>query len=82
MIASFQLLLAEYGYRVPIDGEFDEATRDAVAAFQRHFRPARVDGVVDSSTLMTLHALIDSRHKPKPAPQKADIALDEDLFRP
>ena len=83
MIASFQHLLAEYGYRVPINGEFDEVTRDAVAAFQRHFRPARVDGVVDSSTLMTLQALIDSRaSKPKPAPKKAAIRLDEDLFRP
>ena len=70
VIASFQALLAEYGYRVPVDGEFDEATRDAVAAFQRHFRPARVDGVVDSSTLMTLQALIDSaapkRERPEP----------------
>jgi len=49
---------------------------------ERHPSVARVDGVVDSSTLMTLHALIDSRHKPKAEPQKADIALDEDLFRP
>ncbi len=61
VIASFQHLLAEYGYRVPLEGEFDETTRDAVTAFQRHFRPARVDGVVDSSTLMTLQALLDSR---------------------
>ena len=31
---------------------------DAVAAFQRHFRPQRVDGIVDVSTLATLKALI------------------------
>jgi N-acetylmuramoyl-L-alanine amidase len=82
VIASFQALLAEYGYRVPVDGEFDQATRDAVAAFQRHFRPAKVDGVVDSSTLMTLQALIDSRDKAAPRARKATIALDEEIFRP
>ena len=32
------------------NGYLDGTTRDAVAAFQRHFRPARVDGVVDIST--------------------------------
>ncbi len=66
VVSSFQLLLAEYGYHVPTGGEFDVATRDAVEAFQRHFRPERVNGVVDSSTLMTLQALIDSRVRPRP----------------
>lgn len=61
VISSFQLLLAEYGYRVSVAGEFDELTRDAVTAFQRHFRQERVDGVMDSSTLLTLQTLIDSR---------------------
>ena len=76
LIASFQHHLAEYGYRVPVNGEFDDITRDVVAAFQRHFRPARVDGVVDSSTLMTLQSLIDSRvHNRAPAP----AATGEDL---
>jgi N-acetylmuramoyl-L-alanine amidase len=31
-----------------------------VTAFQRHFRPARVDGIADHSTLTTLHALLSS----------------------
>jgi N-acetylmuramoyl-L-alanine amidase len=31
-----------------------------VTAFQRHFRPARVDGVADHSTLNTLQALLAS----------------------
>ncbi|NWP52322.1 N-acetylmuramoyl-L-alanine amidase, partial [Escherichia coli] len=31
-----------------------------VAAFQRHFRPARVDGVCDRSTMETLLALLSS----------------------
>jgi N-acetylmuramoyl-L-alanine amidase len=31
-----------------------------VAAFQRHFRQAKVDGVADSSTIETLHRLLTS----------------------
>ncbi|RFC62794.1 N-acetylmuramoyl-L-alanine amidase [Fulvimarina endophytica] len=57
-VAAFQAMLAAYGYGVEIDGVFDEATRLAVVAFQRHFRPARVDGVVDTSTVETLHTLL------------------------
>ena len=33
---------------------------EVVTAFQRHFRPARVDGVADHSTMSTLHALLQS----------------------
>jgi N-acetylmuramoyl-L-alanine amidase len=29
-----------------------------VTAFQRHFRPVRVDGIADHSTLTTLQALL------------------------
>jgi N-acetylmuramoyl-L-alanine amidase len=29
-----------------------------VTAFQRHFRPARVDGIADVSTVETLHSLL------------------------
>jgi N-acetylmuramoyl-L-alanine amidase len=34
---------------------------EVVTAFQRHFRPARVDGVADHSTLTTLQALLASQ---------------------
>jgi N-acetylmuramoyl-L-alanine amidase len=33
---------------------------EVVTAFQRHFRPARVDGVADHSTLTTLQSLLAS----------------------
>ena len=33
---------------------------EVVTAFQRHFRPERVDGVADHSTMTTLHALLAS----------------------
>jgi N-acetylmuramoyl-L-alanine amidase len=60
-IAEAQELLGRYGYGVPCNGYFDGATRDAVAAFQRHFRPAKVDGVLDASTLATLKVLLAAR---------------------
>lgn len=57
-VEAVQSMLSIYGYRVDMNGIFDEATRLAVAAFQRHFRPAKVDGVADLSTIETLHRLI------------------------
>jgi N-acetylmuramoyl-L-alanine amidase len=60
-IEEAQKLLARFGYGVNAGGYFDGTTRDAIAAFQRHFRPARVDGVLDVSTLTTLRALIAER---------------------
>jgi N-acetylmuramoyl-L-alanine amidase len=60
-VAELQAMLASYGYGISPRGAFDEATEAVVAAFQRHFRPARVDGVADASTLATLRELIASR---------------------
>jgi len=60
-VATMQKLLAEYGYGVEVNGEYDAATRDVVAAFQRHFRPERVDGIFDASTRSTLQELLAGR---------------------
>ena len=60
-VRDLQGALARYGYGVPATGDFDALTRDVVTAFQRHFRPARVDGIADASTLQTLRALITAR---------------------
>ncbi|HEX4826970.1 MAG TPA: peptidoglycan-binding protein, partial [Xanthobacteraceae bacterium] len=60
-IEEVQTLLAKYGYDVTASGYLDSATRDAVAAFQRHFRPQRVDGIIDVSTTSTLKDLIAAR---------------------
>ena len=56
-IAALQSMFALYGYGIDVNGIFDEKTRDVVTAFQRHFRPSRVDGVADASTIATLHRL-------------------------
>ena len=57
-VRALQTMLSLYGYGIDVTGVYDAPTRDVVAAFQRHFRPARVDGQADSSTLETLRALL------------------------
>ena len=63
-VARLQRTLRSYGYGIEETGTYDDATRDVVTAFQRHFRPARVDGIADPSTLLTLRALIETRPAP------------------
>ncbi len=60
-VRRLQTALAEYGYDVAVTGFYDAATKDVVTAFQRHFRPARVDGLADASTLRTLETLLAAR---------------------
>jgi N-acetylmuramoyl-L-alanine amidase len=60
-VRDLQAQLAEYGYGLLATGQYDEATRAVVAAFQRHFRPSRVDGLADTSTLRTLSKLLAAR---------------------
>jgi N-acetylmuramoyl-L-alanine amidase len=57
-VEALQAMLALYGYGIPVNGLFCEATEQVVGAFQRHFRPERVDGVADVSTITTLRNLI------------------------
>ncbi len=61
-LRALQADLARFGYGVPRSGALDHETRAVVAAFQRHFRPERVDGQPDPGTagrLAALLALID-----------------------
>lgn len=57
-VEELQAALARYGYGIEVTGEYDKLTRAVVNAFQRHFRPARVDGVADRSTVETLKRLL------------------------
>lgn len=59
-VRALQAMLALYGYEVELTGVFDRRTRAVVEAFQRHFRPERVDGEADNSTVATLKALIEA----------------------
>jgi N-acetylmuramoyl-L-alanine amidase len=60
-VARLQRRLADYGYGIAASGDYDAATQETVGAFQRHFRPARVDGIADVSTVRTLEMLLAKR---------------------
>lgn len=59
-IEKLQSLLAMYGYGLTVSNLYGPKTENVVRAFQRHFRPALVDGVADVSTFETLKALLAS----------------------
>ncbi len=58
-VEALQQRLASFGYGIPVNGSFDTATGYVVRAFQRHFRPERVDGIADPSTIETLVRLTE-----------------------
>ena len=70
-----QKLFADYGYGIGVNSEYDVATRDVVAAFQRHFRPERVDGVFDASTRSTLQELLASRGRARTIAARARTSM-------
>jgi N-acetylmuramoyl-L-alanine amidase len=57
-VKRLQRRLAEYGYEIAPTGRFCEETDIVVTAFQRHFRPALVNGRADHSTIDTLNRLM------------------------
>ncbi|MEP3197392.1 MAG: N-acetylmuramoyl-L-alanine amidase [Lentilitoribacter sp.] len=59
-IEALQSMLSLYGYGTEITGDFDERTEQDIIAFQRHFRPEKVDGIADMSTIETLHRLLSA----------------------
>jgi N-acetylmuramoyl-L-alanine amidase len=64
VVTRLQRALRGYGYAIEETGHYDEATQLVLTAFQRHFRPARVDGIADASTRLTLRALLETRPAP------------------
>lgn len=63
-VLALQNALKSYGYDIAPTGQYDAPTEQVVAAFQRHFRPARVDGIADGSTMRTLEKLIAALPSP------------------
>lgn len=57
VVRAVQRTLARFGYDVAVTGVPDDASRIVVAAFQRRYRPARVDGAIDAGTVDTLARL-------------------------
>lgn len=52
--------LAAIGYKCPTAGACCEASVAAIAAFQRRYRPARVDGVADAGTAETVRRVLEA----------------------
>jgi N-acetylmuramoyl-L-alanine amidase len=57
-VETLQRDLARFGYGLTVTRRYDDDTRSVVTAFQRHFRPERVDGLADPSTRDTLRRLL------------------------
>ncbi len=64
-VETLQTSLRNFGYGLDKSGSYDAETMAVVAAFQRHFRPAKVDGIADVSTVTTLRALLAARGEPR-----------------
>jgi N-acetylmuramoyl-L-alanine amidase len=60
MIAAVRSMLTAYGYGVGVPGASGPDLATVVRAFQRHFRVARVDGIIDRSTIGTLERLLNA----------------------
>lgn len=50
--------LARLGYGVSLSGKDDDDTTTVLRAFQRRYRPERVDGLADAETLSRLEAVL------------------------
>jgi len=59
-VEELQKQLIKFGYGLGMTRLYDDATRLVVTAFQRHFRPERVDGLADPSTVETLRHLLSA----------------------
>ena len=57
-VLALQAALARLGYDSPRSGRYDADLTAIVRAFQRHWRPARVDGIADGETRARLMALV------------------------
>ena len=58
-VASLQRDLRALGYGLDETGRYDARTRAVVEAFQRRWRPSRIDGVADAGTTLTIGAHSD-----------------------
>jgi N-acetylmuramoyl-L-alanine amidase len=63
-VEALQAMLGLYGYECAVTGVYDPATLRDVKAFQLHFRPEKIDGIADFSTIDTLHRLLKNCQKP------------------
>lgn len=63
-VLALQQDLAAFGYGVELTGTYGRGLENVVQAFQRHFRPERLDGRADASTQDTLKRLLTAMRTP------------------
>ena len=56
-VKDVQVAMRNIGYCMPVNGDDDEIYRTILSAFQRHYRPKRVDGKADKETRTMLAAV-------------------------
>lgn len=56
-VSEIKRLLKAYGYAINDANEWDKSSRDVIYAFQLHFRPQVINGVMDLETYAILKAL-------------------------
>ncbi len=57
MVNEAQTRLARIGYAIAVTGRADPATEQVLAAFQRRYRPKRVDGRLDAETFLLIQSV-------------------------
>lgn len=62
-IIETQKALQKWGYSVPISGKLDKKTKQAIQAFQIHFRSENINGTLDAETISLLQNLISKYAK-------------------
>ncbi|WP_082493796.1 N-acetylmuramoyl-L-alanine amidase [Massilia sp. Leaf139] len=62
----FQKKLASHGFGLTQTGQFDQATRTVLAAFQMKYRPANIAGEPDAETAAMLEVLTTPANAPLP----------------
>jgi N-acetylmuramoyl-L-alanine amidase len=63
-VGRVQQELVVIGYSIEMTGMMDSATRAALHAFQRRFRPSKIDGMIDDETQMLLASLAAQSMRP------------------
>ncbi|WP_341704291.1 N-acetylmuramoyl-L-alanine amidase [Ferrovibrio sp.] len=58
-VLELQLALDRIGYGIEGSGLYDPLTEAVVRAFQRHWRPAQVDGISDAETTSLIHHIAE-----------------------
>ena len=61
--------LSVFGYGIESSGRYRSGATEAVTAFQRHWRPDKIDGVPDDETRMVLNSLISQTMSPGAKPE-------------